>query len=236
VNSRPPRYSGPPSRPPAPPIPPPAPPMPAPYSRPPATPWKPPSSQPAPSRKGVWIGVGLAGLVVVALVVFMVALANNDNSTPASAPTTLFTGTSASPSYPTYSSSTPPSPDTPTVSVPPPLVQTPDSYGRDCAAGISLPGRSGWATHSGRGSDGTSCQFAQNVLFAYWQTYPSPSRDSRQVTVAGTIPCPTARANATDVTTPIACSGNDFVMTCVVNGNDPWISCTGGNKALVYLY
>lgn len=35
---------------------------------------------------------------------------------------------------------------------------------------------------------------------------------------------------------PITCSGNDFVMTCVVNGVDTWITCTGGNDAKVYLY
>ncbi len=233
VHSRPPKYSGPPSRPPAPPSPPPAPPIPAPYSRPPAHPWTPPATQPAPSRRGIWIGVGLAGLVVVALVVFIVALANNDNSTPSSEPTTLFSGTSTSPSYPTYSSSTAPStPNTPTVRVTPPLAQGPDPHQVSCG-GYQLPGRSGWATAAGRGSATTTCQFAENVINAYYASYPVPSRDSRQVIAPGSIPCGTVAASAP---MHVECSGNDFVMTCVVNGTDYWITCTGGNDAVVYLY
>jgi len=68
---------------------------------------------------------------------------------------------------------------------------------------------------------------------AYWNSYSSPSRDSRQVMVAGAIPCPQVRANAP---MDVQCSGNDFVMSCAVYGSDPWITCTGGNNAKVYLY
>ena len=51
--------------------------------------------------------------------------------------------------------------------------------------------------------------------------------------VAGAIPCPQVRANAP---MDVQCSGNDFVMSCAVYGSDPWITCTGGNNAKVYLY
>jgi serine/threonine protein kinase len=195
--------------------------------------WAPPASAPSSSKTPVLIGVGVASVVVIALIVAVVALANRNNSSPSSAPATSSSEASAYPSD-SYSPSTTSSPTTPTVSVPPPgLVQTPDTYGESCPNGYPLPGHSGWATNSGRGSDKTSCQFANNVLVAYWNAYPSPSRDSRPVIAGGRISCPEVSANAA---MPVQCSGNDFVMTCIVNGNDTWITCTGGNDAVVYLY
>jgi serine/threonine-protein kinase len=65
------------------------------------------------------------------------------------------------------------------------------------------------------------------VLLAYWNTFDSPSRDSRQVIAPGTVSCAEVSTN---------CSGNNFIMTCGVNGNDPWITCTGGRDAVIYLY
>jgi hypothetical protein len=182
----------------------------------------------------VWIGVGLAAVVVAALVIFMVALASKDDyhyTSPGAQP--LSSTTAAYPSYP-YSASAPSSTWTPPVaSVPPPMVMAPDSYGVSCPIGYHLPNQTGWATSSGRGTDATSCQFAQNVLMAYWNSYSSPSRDSRQITVGGTRPCPEIRANAP---VNVQCSGNDYVMTCGAAGSDPWITCIGGNDAKVYLY
>ena len=216
----------PPSRPPTSAPPPPTPPPP----RAPAPPIRAPSS----SKTPLLIGVGVATVAIVALIVAVVVLANRNNSSQSSAPATSAT-TEAS-AYPTdsYTATTTSTPDTPTVSVPPPgLVQTPDSYGADCSSGIQLPGHSGWATNAGRGTDGTSCQFANSVLTAYWNTYPSPTRDSRQVIAAGSVPCPTVSANAP---TTVPCSGDNFVMACVVNGGDTWITCTGGNDAEVYLW
>jgi serine/threonine protein kinase len=218
VHSRPPA-STPPSRPstppPAAPLPPPAWPQPA----------------PSPSKRPVLIGVGVASVVVAALIVVMMVLTNKNNSSPPSALTTTEASAYPTGSYPSSSTS---SVNTPTASVPPPdLVQTPDSYGVNCSNGYHRSDRSGWATNSGRGTDGTSCLFANNVLQAYWNTYPSPSRDSREVIAGGTVPCPDVNANAS---TPIPCSGNDFIMTCVANGNDPWITCTGGKDAKVYIY
>jgi serine/threonine-protein kinase len=171
-------------------------------------------------------------VVVAASVVFMVALANRNNYSPSSAPATSST-TEPFPSN-SYSASAPSSTwATPTVSVPPPLVQAPDSYGESCPNGYHLTNQSGWATNSGRGTDQTSCQFANNVLMAYWNSYSSPSRDSRQVIVGSSVRCPSVRANAS---VAVQCSGDNFVITCAVYGNDPWITCTGGNNARVYLY
>jgi serine/threonine protein kinase len=227
VRSRPPVYS-------APPVLPSAPPIPVQHSRPPTPPWAPPASQPASSKAPIWIGVGLATLVVAALVVFMVALANRNNDTPSSSSGATYTTTYASGASvsPSYSAPAPSTANTPTVRVTPPLAQGLDPHQVSCA-GYQLPGRSGWATAAGRGSATTSCQFAANVINAYYASYPVPSRDSRQVIAPGSISCPSAAAGAP---MPVMCSGNDFVMSCVVNGNDPWITCTGGNDAVVYLY
>ncbi|OBG35447.1 hypothetical protein [Mycobacterium sp. E3198] len=199
-------------------------------SLPPTPAWSPPQGGSAPSKTGVWIGVGLAALVVAVLVVIMVALTNSDNYSPASTPATS-SATETSPSY-SYAAA-PPSWTPPAVSVPPPMVQTPDSYGESCPNGFHHPSQSGWASNSARGTDKTSCVFAYNVLIAYWNAYPSPSRDSRQVIAGSKATCPSVRANAP---TSFPCSGDDFVMTCAVEGNDPWITCTGGNGARVYLY
>jgi hypothetical protein len=160
-----------------------------------------------------------------------VVFANRNNSSPSSAPATSSSEASAYPSV-SQPALTTSSADTPTVSVPPPLMQTPDSYG-DICYGFHLNGHDGWATNSGRGTDQTSCQFANNVLLAYWQTYSSPSRESRRVIVGSRVACPEVSANAP---VPVQCSGNDFVMSCVVNSGDTWITCTGGNGAKVYLY
>jgi serine/threonine protein kinase len=201
----------------------------------PAAQYAPPVNPPPPgaatsSRTGVWIGVGLAALAVAVLVVVMVALTNNDNYSPASTPATS-SATGALPSY-SYAAA-PPSWTPPAVSVPPPMVQTLDSYGESCPNGFHHPSQSGWASNSARGTDKTSCVFAYNVLIAYWNAYPSPSRDSREVIAGSKTTCPSVRANAP---TSFPCSGDDFVMTCAVEGNDPWITCTGGNGARVYLY
>jgi serine/threonine protein kinase len=215
-------HSRPPSRPSAPPPPPPLP------SRPPIAAPAPPPSQPATSAK-IWAAVTLAAVTIVAVVVIAVAIATHNNPTPSSSSGTEATA-SPSDSYPTSTTS---SWATPTASVRPPLVETPDAHGVSCPNGYPLPGRSGWATNSGRGTDETSCQFANSVLMAYWDRYPSPSRDSRQVIAPGTVPCPEVSATAP---MPVSCSGDNFVMTCTVNGDDPWITCTGGNNAKVYLY
>jgi serine/threonine protein kinase len=208
--------------------PPPPPPPPIVHSRPPVAASAPPPSQPASAAK-IWAAVTLAAVVIAAIVVITVVLAIHNNPAPSTSSTTE---ASAYPSD-SYATSTTSSWATPTASVRPSLVETPDAHGVSCPNGYPLPGRSGWATNSGRGTDETSCQFANNVLLAYWNSYPSPSRDSRQVIAAGTVPCPEVSATAP---MPVPCSGDNFVITCVVNGDDPWITCTGGNNAKVYLY
>lgn len=195
---------------------------------------RPPGAAPTSSKVPILIGVSVAAIVVAALVAFMVVLATRNSYTPSSAQATSSTAGSSSSEVSAYPTTTTSSWNNPSVSVRPPLVDTPDAHGVSCESGYTLTNSSaGWTIHSGRGTPETSCQFADNVLQAYWNTYSTPSRESRQLNVAGTVPCPEVRAGA-----PMAvqCSGNDFVMTCVAYGSDPWITCTGGNNAKVYLY
>lgn len=109
----------------------------------------------------------------------------------------------------------------------PPLVTTSDAYGQTCTPGFQLPGHSGWATRSGRGTSETSCAFAHSVLESYWHQYPEPSDDPRTVIAAGTVPCSSTGGE---------CSGEAFVMRCSVYGGDDWITCTGGRNARVYIF
>src|SRR4029077_19766631 len=113
------------------------------------------------------------------------------------------------------------------AAVPPPLVQSPDTFGETCSSGYQLPNKSGWATHSGRGSTETSCFFAHSVLHSYWDQYPSPSEHSRVVIARGKVPCSSTGGE---------CSADQFVMRCAVYGGDSWITCTGGKNARVYIY
>ena len=110
---------------------------------------------------------------------------------------------------------------------PPDLVQTPDAYRELCGNGLGLAGRRGWAAQGGRGSTETSCYFTYSVLKAYWDRYPTPSTERRQVIAEGKVPCNPSTAQ---------CSGSDYVMTCQAVGADPWITCTGGRNARVYIY
>jgi eukaryotic-like serine/threonine-protein kinase len=199
----------------------PPPPRPIVHSRPPVAASASPPRQPASSEKKVLAAVILAALIIVAVVGIAVALANHNSGAPATSPTTEASA------YPSdlFSPGTTSSLDTPTVSGRPPLVETPDSFNVSCPNGYHLYDHSGWATNSGRGNNETSCQFAFNVLVAYWNGISSASRDSRQITVPGTVPCPNVSTN---------CSGNYFLMTCAGDGD--WIICTGGNDARVYLY
>lgn len=206
------------------------------------SPGNPPFINPAPSgypqnpggnqgpRTGIIVGLAvlaiLVVLVAVAAIVGVVVFTRSSNSDPAAE-----RGQSASTVLPWHTDPGAPQTTstvaTPTRSVPPPLVREPDSYGESCGAGFQLSGRSGWGTSAGRGSVETSCSFARSVLQAYWDQYGSPSTERRTVTAAGSVPCPSTGGR---------CNGNDFVMECAALGNDPWITCTGGRNARVYIY
>jgi serine/threonine-protein kinase len=189
---------------------------------------RPPSSRQIPQSR---IIAGAAVLAAVAVIVGVIAFVGSPDSQEASdtrpagstGQTEAFDSSEAS--GPWRSTST--SREAPMQNVPPPLVQAPDTYGDMCGNGFHATGRSGWATNAGRGSAETSCSFARSVLFAYWDQYNAPSIERRTVLAAGRVPCPTTGGR---------CVRDDFVMECAGFGSDPWITCTGGRNARVYIY
>jgi serine/threonine protein kinase len=112
----------------------------------------------------------------------------------------------------------------------PPLVtgQDPSQLQQTCDQGFTLPGVSGFGSHGGRGTQGTSCFFANSVLTAYWARYGNASPLLREVSAPGTVDC-NAVAGA-------ECDGTDFAMQCQQFPGDNWITCTGGTNARVYLW
>jgi serine/threonine protein kinase len=166
------------------------------------------------------IGVG-AALLLGGIGVVIGLLANR---TPG--PSSTATPTYPIPS-PTQSPTVTAAPPTPVAL--PPLVRGPDSTGRSCDQGYSLPNATGWGSRSGRGTQETSCYFTDSVLTSYWSRYGSASRDVRTVSAPGAVSCFSVPGAACD-------SNGNFVMTCAAYDRDPWITCTGGNNARVYLY
>ena len=111
----------------------------------------------------------------------------------------------------------------------PPLVHGPDYSNQTCDRGYPQPSETGFGSHSGRGTDSTSCYFTLNVLNAYWSQYGRPTRDLRTVS---------ARSGALDCkpNDGVQCDGTNFVMQCAGDPAGNWISCTGGKNARVYLF
>jgi serine/threonine-protein kinase len=169
-----------------------------------------------------WL-IGAAAALIVSAVILGVVFASSSPSEQASIPKRV--DSSAPPD--SIDSGSTAARTTPTQSVPPAMLQTPDSFGEICGAGFHLNGQSGWASNAGRGSAETSCSFARSVLLAYWNQYGSASVDRRTVTAAGRVPCPSTGGQ---------CAGDDFIMECATRGGDPWITCTGGRNARVYIY
>lgn len=117
--------------------------------------------------------------------------------------------------------------ETPRASALPPIISMPDIYGEDCRAGFHLNGQSGWGTSAGRGSPETSCFFTRNVLLSYADQNGAATVERRSVTAPGSVPCPSTGAR---------CAGDDFVLECAALGSEPWITCTGGRNARVFIY
>jgi serine/threonine-protein kinase len=113
----------------------------------------------------------------------------------------------------------------------PPAVTGPDNSAShaSCDNGFSLTNMTGFASRSQRGSGGTSCFFARSVLISYWNRYGNATRDHRSVSAPGAVDCRSVDGNA-------VCDGSNFVLQCVAEGSDNWITCRGGNDAVVYLY
>jgi serine/threonine-protein kinase len=194
--------------------------------------WQVPQQQ-APGQNRSWL---MPGVIIVAaalllggigVVIGLLARQNSAPPTNTSSPTG-YAVPSASPSYQPESPASPPSAPAPAL---PPPVRGPDNSAshESCNDGYSLTNMAGFGTHSQRGTPETSCFFAKSVLIAYWNRYGNANRALRSVSAPGMVDCPSVGGAA-------VCDGNNFVMQCAANGSDSWITCRGGNDAVVYLY
>jgi serine/threonine-protein kinase len=161
----------------------------------------------------------------------VIGLLARQNSAPPATSTSPSTGYAAPPPAPSYQPEEPPSPPNPPGPSVPPAVTGPDKSAShaSCDNGFSLTKMTGFGTHSQRGSGGTSCFFARSVLISYWNRYGNATRDQRSISAPGAVDCRTVDGNA-------VCDGSNFVLQCVAEGADNWITCRGGNDAVVYLY
>jgi len=185
------------------------------------------------------IAVSAVALVLAAIGVVIGLLAKL-NSAPASlpAPVTPMTFPSAAPSEstspPASTSVSPmPVPSRPGAAAPPPLVTGPDQSvsHTSCDLGYRLTNTSGFGTHAGRGSPETSCYFANTVLVSYWNAYGNASTAPRVVSAPGAVDCNTVPGASCD-----SKNRANFLMQCSGDGSNPWIKCTGGKDAVVYLW
>jgi len=202
------------------------------FRPPPPPPAAAPASQGERSGGSRWVIV-VAALVVLVAIGVSIGLVAKMNSSSAPTPTAESTTTATYPREPasTASSSLPsPTESLPSGNIPPPLVTGADAAHQTCDGGFPLPNATGFGTRGGRGSVATSCFFANSVLNAYWNEYHNASLAARSVSAPGSVPCTTVSTNCDPR------NNANFLMQCGQDGPNPWIRCTGGNNAVVYLW
>ena len=189
--------------------------------------------QPSASQARPWlvpaVVIVAAALILGGIGVVIGLLARQNSAPPNSGAPSI--ASAAPPTAPSYQPEEPPSPPNPPGPSVPPAVSGPDNSASHalCDNGFSLTKMTGFGTHSQRGSGGTSCFFTRSVLISYWNRYGNASRDQRGISAPGAVDCRTVDGNA-------VCDGSSFVLQCVAEGADNWITCRGGNDAVVYLY
>ena len=159
--------------------------------------------------------IAVSAALVLGAIGVVIGLLAKLNSTRVAAPTTV-----------------PTAPMSPTAGLPP-LVTGPDQSisHTSCDQGYQVANGTGFGTHAGRGSAGTSCFFANSVLLAYWNAYGNASTAQRSVSAQGAVPCNTVPGASCDPRNTA-----NFLMQCAGDGSNPWIKCTGGKDAVVYLW
>jgi len=189
-----------------------------------AIPWEePPKRSGRPANATLLIGLGGAGAVVLVVAIVWAMFKQHDSSTGLANGGDPFASSSAS----TQSASPSSTSASPSGGGTPVAVADPDGAGQSCADGFHVKGRDGFGSRSVRGSKETSCAFASKVLEAYWVQVGTPTKDSKRITAAGSVPCSATGGE---------CSGNNFVMTCAAQNNEGWVTCVGGKNARVYIY
>jgi serine/threonine protein kinase len=193
------------------------------------------SPQTSDARRGsgaVWAAVIAAVFAVVAVVAIVVGVvAANHRSEPTAAPPSTSPSSVDSPTEPA------PTPTTPTFATPPLMLQGADQDGdSQCDGGFALPRGYRVGPAAPASSDNfTSCAFAMVVGQSYLAANPDPTTPQVPVSVAALSP----HANCPDVQSSnpsVQCSGNAFLMQCQEEASDQWITCRGGNDAVVYIY
>ncbi|MCV7194706.1 serine/threonine protein kinase [Mycolicibacterium brumae] len=228
TQAAPPGYGPPPSVPTPPPWPamtPPAWPAVAPeYTAPPAT-HEPTEASGRTSRNTAALLIGavvLLGVVGLAIGMFV---GGQGSGPSAPAETTIRASPQSAPSFPARDTSTAPASPTRPAGVPP-MVHGPDGTQTNCDAGYSHGDGAEFGSHAARGSVATSCLFTRNVLSAYWEA-GAPDDRPRTLTVPGAVPCNPSSQR---------CQGGYFVVECTGSPTDPYITCTGGTDARVFLH
>jgi hypothetical protein len=117
------------------------------------------------------------------------------------------------------------------------LLQGADQDGdTQCEGGFALPRGYRVGPAAPTSSDKfTSCGFAIVVGQSYLAGNPDLTTPQTPVSVSAQSP----HANCPDVQSShpnVQCSGNAFLMRCQEEGTDQWITCRGGNDAIVYVY
>lgn len=152
--------------------------------------------------------------------------------TPAPSPSAGPTPSASSP--PGSSGISPvPLPTRPGAAALPPIITGPDQSVShiSCDGGYRFGNATGFGTHGGRGSPQTSCYFANTVLISYWNAYGNANTTPRPVSAPGAVDCNTVAGASCDPNNPA-----NFLMHCGGDGANPWIKCTGGQGAVVYLW
>jgi serine/threonine kinase PknH len=193
--------------------------------------------QPASNQARPWllpaVIIAAAALILGAIGVVVGLLARQNPAPPTgAAPSNGYTVPAPAVSPPpTYHPEAPPTPPYPPSPALPPAITGPDNSAghASCDNGFSLTNMTGFGTHAQRGSDGTSCFFARSLLISYWNRYGNATRDQRSVSAPGAVDCRTVEGN-------VLCDGSNFVIQCVAEAAENWITCRGGNDAIVYLY
>jgi eukaryotic-like serine/threonine-protein kinase len=189
----------------------------------------------------IMAGIAGAALAIIAVVAIIIARSggNGGSGPAANQGSTAFPSTSsnygATRAYLPSTTATTPSV---TFSVPPYLLSGADLNGDSrCAGGgyfLANNFRVGPAASSGTGPY-TSCGFAIAVGESYVTSRPGDYRYAIRISAAS----PSAgclQVSANNPNANIQCNGNQFVMECQMVGSDQWITCRGGNNAIVYIY
>nr|WP_081288562.1 serine/threonine-protein kinase [Mycobacterium asiaticum] len=221
-------------------LPPQRPPMPPPQQQvypqtfPPSGPQPVMSAEPAAKPRPRWLVptlVAVCAAVVLAAIGAVIGLLPDSDPTPTAGPSATVPPTI--PPYSGESSGAPePVPSRP-VNATPPLITGPDQSAghQSCDQGFQLSNATGFGSHGGRGSPQTSCYFANTVLRTYWDTYGNATEGTRTVSAPGSVDCFTVPGANCDPK-----NAANFLMECAGDGANPWIRCTGGKDAVVYLW